>query len=461
MKNPLFFLIALFFQAIPGFTQVAINSNQALPDVSAMLDVKSNNKGFLMPRMTFTEMNNIFSPANGLAVFCTTTNQYYFNKGTPLSPQWVGSFYLPFTGSLSTPATLMEIKNTGTGGIAAFSIDNTANSNPVISAVTAIGNAISAYNYSATHATVWAQNDGGATAIIAKAAGGNALYAENTSPDYYTIWAQNNHTGGPVLGITALRGNAIYAENTSDSICTIFATNKNNWSTIAAMNERGNSIYAENLSDSNCTIYAKNSSSNATNTIYAENSGTYPTILGYNALTSGDRSGGYFSAGAAYAWVGANFSGISYKIVGTGSVSTIVSTPSGQKVSMFCPEAPEILLSDYGTGQLVNGKCHIALDPVFSNNITVSNQSPMKVFIQAEGDCNGVFVANKTPSGFDVIECKDGKSGVPFSWSVIANRSDEKDREGVSVSKNSGVRFPLSPQPQKPMKGQAGNARRF
>lgn len=461
MKNLFPFIIAMIFLTIRGGAQVAVNTDQALPDVSAMLDVKSTQKGFLMPRMSYTEMNTIFSPAKGLAVFCTTTNQYYFNRGTPLTPNWVCSFYLPFAGSFSTTTTLLDLKNTGTGGTAAFSIDNTANTSPVISAVTDIGNAISAYNYSATYSTLWAQNDGGSTAIVAKSAGGNALYAENASPDYYTFWAQNNNARGPVIGIAAASGNALYAENASDSICTLFAKNKNNWSTIAAMNIRGNSIYAENASDSNCTFFAKNASSNAINTIYAENSGAYPTILGYNAMTSGDRSGGYFSAGAAYAWVGANFSGTSYKVVGTGSVATIVTTPAGEKVTMFCPEAPEILLSDYGTGLLTNGKCHIELDPVFSNNIMVSDKHPMKVFIQAEGDCNGVFVINKTTTGFDVVEFNNGTSGVPFSWSVIASRSDENDKDGVSVSKNSGVRFPLAPKPQKKMKGQMGNTHRF
>lgn len=36
-----------------------------------MLDVKSTNKGFLLPRMTFAERNAIANPADGLVVYCT------------------------------------------------------------------------------------------------------------------------------------------------------------------------------------------------------------------------------------------------------------------------------------------------------------------------------------------------------------------------------------------------------
>jgi hypothetical protein len=57
-----------------------------------------------------------------------------------------------------------------------------------------------------------------------------------------------------------------------------------------------------------------------------------------------------------------------------------------------------------GTGKLVNGKAHILIDPIFAKNIVVNEKHPIKVFIQLEGDCKGVYVANKSQNGFDVIE---------------------------------------------------------
>ncbi len=58
--------------------QVAINSDGSTPDNSAMLDVKGSNKGMLVPRMTLNQIQDISSPANGLLVFNTDENRFYF-----------------------------------------------------------------------------------------------------------------------------------------------------------------------------------------------------------------------------------------------------------------------------------------------------------------------------------------------------------------------------------------------
>lgn len=61
------------------------------PDGSAMLEVTggaANNKGLLMPRLTTTQRNAITSPATGLMIYNTTTNQAQVNTGTPAAPIW-------------------------------------------------------------------------------------------------------------------------------------------------------------------------------------------------------------------------------------------------------------------------------------------------------------------------------------------------------------------------------------
>ena len=126
---------------------------------------------------------------------------------------------------------------------------------------------------------------------------------------------------------------------------------------------------------------------------------------------------------------------------GGGSVGTVVKTNTGEKVRLVCPETPEIIFEDYGTGQLVNGRVHIALDPTIVKNVTISDRHPLKVFIQLEGECNGVYVGNKTASGFDVIELNHGASNVSFSWHIVANRADEAMNHGL-VSHNADMRFP-------------------
>ena len=70
MKNVALFVVILLFHSGLLFSQVAINPNGSPPDASAGLDVNYTNKGFLPPRMTKAELNNISNPAEGLMVYC-------------------------------------------------------------------------------------------------------------------------------------------------------------------------------------------------------------------------------------------------------------------------------------------------------------------------------------------------------------------------------------------------------
>lgn len=61
---------------------VSINNDGSAAHESAMLDIKSNNKGLLMPRMNSSARTGIVSPATGLIVYDTTLNGYYCYNGT-------------------------------------------------------------------------------------------------------------------------------------------------------------------------------------------------------------------------------------------------------------------------------------------------------------------------------------------------------------------------------------------
>jgi hypothetical protein len=134
------------------------------------------------------------------------------------------------------------------------------------------------------------------------------------------------------------------------------------------------------------------------------------------------------------------------KIVGNGTVNTIVKNTNNDAVMLSAPEAPENLFQDYGTGTLSSGKASIKLDPDFVKNIAVDSKHPLRVFVQLEGDCKGVYVANKTQNGFDVIELNGGSSNVAFTWTVTANRADETRPDGF-VLKYSQERFTKAPKP--------------
>jgi hypothetical protein len=75
--------------AIQTNAQVAINYDGSEPDASAILDIKSTDKGILIPRMTTTQQNNISSPAEGLLIYNTTTSSFWFFDGSVWQEQEV------------------------------------------------------------------------------------------------------------------------------------------------------------------------------------------------------------------------------------------------------------------------------------------------------------------------------------------------------------------------------------
>lgn len=80
-------VILLFCLSITANAQTGIGTTT--PDSSAKLEVASNNKGILIPRMTSAERGLISSPANGLLVYQTDGDVgFYVNSGTSASPNW-------------------------------------------------------------------------------------------------------------------------------------------------------------------------------------------------------------------------------------------------------------------------------------------------------------------------------------------------------------------------------------
>jgi len=81
MKKVTLVITLFIFQKISA-QNIAINNSNATPHASAMLDISSNTKGVLIPRMNSIERGNISNPANGLLVFDNTTGSFWFFAGT-------------------------------------------------------------------------------------------------------------------------------------------------------------------------------------------------------------------------------------------------------------------------------------------------------------------------------------------------------------------------------------------
>jgi outer membrane protein OmpA-like peptidoglycan-associated protein len=178
-------------------------------------------------------------------------------------------------------------------------------------------------------------------------------------------------------------------------------------------------------------------------------------VIGFakGLATDANRWGGLFQMGTnasvplVYTYLAGNDAGgNTYGLISNGTKSTVVKDDAGANRLLFCTEAPEVLFQDFGTGELQQGSAHIDLENLLTKVIRVDAKHPMKVFIQLEGECNGVYVTNKSAKGFDVKELQGGKSNVPFTWQIVASRADETLADG-SVMKYSDRRFPVGPDP--------------
>lgn len=74
-KSKKLFLIALFVFQI-HYAQVGIGTED--PQTSSILEVESTEQGVLLPRMSTSQRTSIVDPANGLTVFDTDLQSYYF-----------------------------------------------------------------------------------------------------------------------------------------------------------------------------------------------------------------------------------------------------------------------------------------------------------------------------------------------------------------------------------------------
>lgn len=116
----------------------------------------------------------------------------------------------------------------------------------------------------------------------------------------------------------------------------------------------------------------------------------------------------------------------------SGSKSAVVPVDNGaRQVALYAVEAPENWFEDFGSGRLANGEAVIHLEPTFAQ--TVNTGMEYHVFPVPNGDCKGLYVAEKTANGFVVRELGGGRSNITFDYRIIARR---KGYETIRLADN-------------------------
>ena len=117
-----------------------------------------------------------------------------------------------------------------------------------------------------------------------------------------------------------------------------------------------------------------------------------------------------------------------------GTKSAVVPVDNNtRKVALYAMESPENWFEDFGSGKIVNGAITVKLEPLFAQTVNVGMD--YKVFLTPNGDCKGLYVTNKTPTGFDVRELGGGNASVDFDYRIIARRKGHETERLVDKTK--------------------------
>jgi hypothetical protein len=114
MKRAIHLFVCFLLAGTSVFAQVGINSDNSPPNMSAGLDVKFNNKGFLPPRVELTAVNSalpVIAPAAGLLVYNTVNAGSPPNNVTAGYYFWNGTRWIPVTAPQGTSIGDMQYWN--------------------------------------------------------------------------------------------------------------------------------------------------------------------------------------------------------------------------------------------------------------------------------------------------------------------------------------------------------------
>jgi len=142
-------------------------------------------------------------------------------------------------------------------------------------------------------------------------------------------------------------------------------------------------------------------------------------VYGYNLNTGGSAYGVYCNGNFAV----------------TGAKAASVPTSQGNQM-VYCVEGPEMWFDDYGTVKLINGTKHVDLEEMFLETVFIDDTHPMHVFLQEQGECNGLyFIPDVDHKGFTIKEKSNGNSNISVSFRIMGKRRFYQDhRFGIDAS---------------------------
>ena len=285
MKNLFKFLTVLtILSGSAASAQIGVGTTT--PDASAVLDVASTTKGLLAPRHTTTTRNAIVTPANGLLIYNTTTNQLETNTGTTVAPVWTAvgasnSTLYNANGTTTAARTVtlganpLSFTSSATNG---FSVDGTTFSVDAVTNRIGIG--------TATPGTALdVIGEAKATRLLAYGPGN---LSSNTAIGSLSLNSNTTGADNIAIGANSLSSNTTGGQNTAVGSSLAVNTTGNYNTSLGALSLNNSTIGSKNTAIGR---FAGNSITTGSNNLVLGTSGTGITTGSGNVVIGNDISG--------------------------------------------------------------------------------------------------------------------------------------------------------------------------
>ncbi|HEY7995203.1 MAG TPA: hypothetical protein VID24_13400 [Candidatus Eremiobacteraceae bacterium] len=147
--------------------------------------------------------------------------------------------------------------------------------------------------------------------------------------------------------------------------------------------------------------------------------------VGGTNYVAGDSSGvtwfyqGYSTAAGKYTVEMGDSGSVYARIFITMGESRVAQqSASGARFDTYAPQITQPSLEDFGEAQLSDGIANVPLDPKFA--AVIDGNVRYYVTLTPEGDCRGLFVAQRTSTAFTVRELQGGRSSIAFTYRIVA-----------------------------------------
>jgi trimeric autotransporter adhesin len=315
MKKIFVFLTLFYFSTNVIAQSLAINTDGSAADASAILDVKSNVKGVLIPRLTAIERSAIATPANGLLVYDTDSlcfayygnTTWVFIKGTAtIANNWgvfgnSGTTAANFIGTSDNqpirfglnkqPAGIIDSVQANTAiGYNSLRKNSTGSSNTangyfsLYNNTTGIDNTATGTDALYFNSTGNLNTANGAYSLVFNTSGSN-----NTANGYNALYSNTTGIDNTANGTNALLSNIIGNYNTADGFKALYLNTTGSYNAACGSWALSNNITgSENTANGSGALYSNTSGfgniGNGSGALYLNTIGNYNTVAGWRAL---------------------------------------------------------------------------------------------------------------------------------------------------------------------------------